>query len=510
MSHLSRRAFLTYASALPFALRTAPLWSQSPGEESVAHTPLGDLRGEIVSDVRMFRGVPYAQPPVGPLRFQPPQKVAPWTGTRPAMQFAPAAMQPTRSHLPCSEDCLYLNIWAPKQAGTYPVFVYIHGGGYTAGRASDPGVDGSVFARDGIVYVTVAYRLGVFGFLDLAPLLGGQYAGSANNAVRDLVCALEWVQANIASFGGDPGQVTIGGESAGAKFTDTLMGVPSAQKLFHGMISESGGAERIWPQPNAAEVADGFGRVWTVAHHGPAQSLLTAEAAQLIEAQQKFTKKWPRNYPLRPEIDGSLIPRLPVETIAAGSTRGKRLLIGTNHDESSLFIGPHPSHDAAAKDLGNLPVARFASVYERYKEIYPDRTKAQRRILALTAEEYWVPSIRVAEAHVQGGGNAWMYRLDFSETSGKLKGYAYHSLDVALAWDHPHRKAANITAEAQLASQVHRAWVAFIKGQPPAAPGLPEWPQYTTASRETMLLNTQSTVEENPHAQELALWNGVL
>ncbi len=491
--------------ALPFALRGESLFAQGP---PIAHTSLGTLRGELAEGVRIFRGVPFAQPPLGPLRFRPPVKAQPWKGAREANEFAAAAMQPLRADFTTSEDCLYLNIWAPERDGSYPVFVYIHGGGFTAGRSSDPGLDGASFARNGILCITVAYRLGVFGFLDLGPLLGAQYAGSANNAMRDLICALEWVQANIGAFGGDAARVTIGGESAGAKLTDLLMGVPSAQPLFHQMISESGGAERIWSHADSDRVAKGFGELW--ASRPSAQSLATAPPAALIEAQQIFISQWPQHFPLRAEIDGTLIAHPPIEAIAQGSTRGKRLLIGTNRDESSLFVGPHPSHDAVAADLGNMSLSQFAGIYSHYERLYPDLTIEQRRIRALTAEEYWIPSVRVAEAHVQGGGAAWMYRLDFAETSGRLKGYAYHSLDNGLVWDYPHKDVENASDEAALATQMHLAWASFIKGDPPSAPGLPTWPQYSHANRATMILNTKSTVEEHPQEEELRLWDGAL
>ena len=143
-----------------------------------------------------------------------------------------------------------------------PVFVWIHGGGFTGGSSFAPIFDGTEFAKAGVIVVTVAYRLGVFGFLEMEPLLGAEYAGSANNAVRDLICALEWVRENIAAFGGDAKRVTVGGESAGAKLTDVLMGVPEAQGLFAQMISESGGAERVWGKEHAAQVANGYGEVW--------------------------------------------------------------------------------------------------------------------------------------------------------------------------------------------------------------------------------------------------------
>ena len=360
-------------------------------------------------------------------------------------------------------------------AEALPVFVWIHGGGFTGGSSFAPVFDGTEFAKAGVVVVTVAYRLGVFGFLEMEPLLGAEYAGSGNNAVRDLICALEWVRENIEAFGGDPKRVTVGGESAGAKLTDVLMGVPKAQGLFAQMISESGGAERVWAKTNAEAVARGFGEVWG----RDAEALKTAPAEALISAQVRFVASWPQHFPLRMEVDGSLIPRLPVETIASGALSGTRLLIGTNRDESALFVGPHPQKVTAA-DLGNVSLAKFEEVFARYGAVYPKMSEEQLRIRALTAEEYWVPSVRVVDATLKGGGTAWMYRLDFAPASGRMKGEAYHSEDIGLVWDKPNEEITNVAAERALAKQMHAAWVAFIKGETPGAEGLPVWPQYTS------------------------------
>jgi para-nitrobenzyl esterase len=513
---ISRRSFLAQSVLATLAVRSRALLALSAPGPSTAHAPCGTLRGESADGVRFFRGVPFAQPPIGPLRFRPPSPMKPWPGERDATRFAASPMQWNESSAPGegpvahSEDCLYLNIWAPEGKGPFPVFVWIHGGGFISGHASEPMYDGSEFAREGIVVVTVEYRLGVFGFLDVGMLLGGEYNFAANNAMRDLILGLEWVQTNITDFGGDPGRVTVGGESAGAKLTDVLMGIPSAQPLFHQMISESGGAERIWSEVDARLAATAFEKLWTGQSKVSNPDLKAAAAELVIQAQHDFMQDYPYHFPLRPEVDGKLIPALPVWTISHGSTRGKRLLIGTNRDESAIFIGPHPASDPSAKDLGNLPVAKFKPILEHYKAIYPEMTDAQRRIRAVTAEEYWIPSVRVADAHLQGGGEAFMYRLDFSESSGRLGGFAYHSLDVPLVWDHPHLDAANAAAEAALAKQIHLAWAAFIRGESPAAPGLPAWPLYSSAARPTMILDTESHVEQKPAEAELRLWDGIL
>lgn len=504
----TRREFIAGASLAALAVSGRRLLGQSAAavNAGLVRTPLGALRGEVIEGVRVFRGVPFAEPPVGKLRFRPPVKVKAWGAERNATTFAKAAMQDGDTEFAHSEDCLYLNVWTPEHAVGLPVFVWIHGGGFTGGESFAPIFDGTEFAKAGVIVVTVAYRLGVLGFMDMGALLGEEYAGSGNNALRDLICSLEWVKENIAAFGGDAKRVTVGGESAGAKLTDILMGVPEAKGLFAQMISESGGAERVLRKANAEAVAKGFGEVWGKG----AAALKTAPTEELIAAQVKFVESWPLHFPLRPEVDGGLLRRLPVETIATGPTRGTRLLIGTNREESAMFIGPHPMHDPKAGDLGNTSLTKFDAVFAKYKKLYPEMSEEQLRIRAATAEEYWVPSVRVAEAQVKGGGEAWMYRLDFAPTSGRYKGDAYHTEELGMVWDKPNTRIANAAAEAALVKQVHAAWVRFIKGQAPGAEGLPVWPEYSLEGRETMVLDGVSKVEVRPMEAELRLWDGVL
>jgi para-nitrobenzyl esterase len=439
-----------------------------------------------------------------------------WSDTRDATQFGAAAMQSGEAGIQQSEDCLYLNIWAPQGRGPYPVYVWIHGGGFTGGYSFAPIFDGTELAQAGIVLVTVAYRLGVFGFLNVEPLLGASYAGSANNGVRDLIEALTWVHENIAAFGGDPTRVTVGGQSAGAKLTDILLGVPSAQPLFNQAISESGGAERVAERAASQSVAHGFDETWSTRTENKTASLLTAPAAQLIETQRQFIETWPQHFPLRAEIDGALLPRRPIDSIAdltanqGGSTLRKRLLIGTNREESASFLGPHPARDPDSADLGNLSVDKFERVLDRYRAVYPQMTDEQIRIRAATAEEYWVPSTRVADAFANGAGEVWMYRLDYADSIGPLRGYAHHSLELHLVWDRPSEKAENTAAEVELAREMDHAWIAFLRGAAPASAGLPEWPQYTSKARATMVFDIESRIEEHPQGAELRLWDGLL
>lgn len=505
---LSRRNFLAGAGLATLAWRSNLLHALTGAAPTTQQIPLGLLRGELAHGVRVFRGVPYAEPPVRSLRFHAPEPVKPWKGLRDATHFAAAATQ-SGVHFPTSEDCLYLNIWTPAAKGVFPVFVWIHGGGFTSGRAHDPMFDGSIFAQAGIVCVTITYRLGILGFLNIEPILGSAYEGGANNGLRDLALALSWIHDNIADFSGDPTRVTIGGQSAGAKLTDLLMAAPSARNHFHQMISESGGADRYNSRTESERIAEGFASTWKSMKY-ERRELLTAQPDELMDAQARFMAEWPKHFPLRAMIDGHLLPRIPLETIAAGNTRTKRLLLGTCRDEAVSFIGPHPDRDPSAGNVGNVPIDSFLAIYRKYKEIYPQMSDEQRRLHALTAEEYWVPSMRVAEAHERAGGAAWVYRLDFAETTGKMRGFAPHSSDVKLVWNRPSSMAGNAADEARLARQVHSAWIEFLNGEQPAAAGLPVWPQFTAKKRATMIFDSHSHVDDRPGEAELKLWERAL
>jgi para-nitrobenzyl esterase len=501
---ITRREFLVHSATAIAGARYSLTSETSTGAPVVRKVAQGELQGEVSGGTQRFLGVPFAEPPLGGLRFRAPRPPRRWAGVRKATKFAGAAMQPGNHDFPQSEDCLYLNIWAPEGKGPFPVFVWIHGGGFTGGRPSEPVYDGTHFAEAGIVCITVAYRLGVFGFLDVSEFYGPPFASSADNALLDLIATLSWVHDNVAAFGGDPARVTIGGQSAGAKLTDILMGIPMAQPLFHQMISESGGAERIRTEESAIKVAAGFAAHWTQQTGLTTRDLQTADAGKLMDAQESFTKAWPEHFPLRPELSTYLTPNSPLTTIGKGSTRAKRLLLGTNRDESAFFLGPHPNPITAA-DLGNLTLEQFQPLEERYRSLYPQDTKERRRIRAVTAEEYWIPSLRVADAHVGAGGEAYVYRLDLA---GK-DGFAFHSYDVRFVWDFFGKERPSVT-EQKLSNSMHAAWIAFIHGRSPTGPDLPEWPRYSLEKRPTMVFNQTSHIELHPNAAEFMLWDGLL
>jgi para-nitrobenzyl esterase len=499
-SQWNRRTFLQAAALTAAAKGLHAAQVDMPGV--VVRAPVGSVRGVSQGEANVFKGLPYGQPPVGDLRFRAPVPVTPWNGVKVATAFGPSAAQAGRKDT--NEDCLYLNVYAPAAKGSYPVYMWIHGGGFTSGSPNEPMYDGTGFAKDGIVVVTVTYRLGVFGFLDWSPILGPSYATSANNALRDLMLALHWVQANISAFGGDPKRVTIGGESAGAKLVGLLMGIDEATPLFAQAISESGGAERIRDSATSTEVSHLFAeKLKTTQSIGPSDPL-KALTPTLLATQQALISAWPASFPLRPQEGGTIFPQRAVVSIRKGSTRGKRLLLGTNRDESALFLGSHAAESLTQRNLSTVSYDRFAPVFQQYRKLHREMTPAQLNIRALSAEEYWVPSMRLAEAHADGGGSAYVYRLDEEAAEGQYKGEAYHSFDLGFVWQH---LAASEPPPAQaLSRQMHQAWAAFIKGGTPAAAGLPTWPHWNATSRSTMILKDRSEVQSQPAEDELKLW----
>ncbi|HEM62556.1 MAG TPA: carboxylesterase/lipase family protein, partial [Chloroflexi bacterium] len=321
---------------------------------AVVNTLYGRVRGSVLDGVNIFKGIPFAAPPFGANRFRPPQPVDSWSGVRDALSYGPKTPQlpypqemdilPPELVVP-GEDCLNLNIWSPAlgSAGR-PVMVWVPGGMFEYhGTGASPWYDGTSFARDGIVCVTISYRVGADGFLYLGE-------GNANRGLRDQVAALEWVQANIAAFGGDPGNVTIFGESAGAMSVGTLLSMPRAAGLFHRAIAQSGAAHNVVSAATAQLVCQRLAEKLDVEPTRdafaelPVDSVLSAQGELMNDLMANPDPElWGGEVvlsmlPWQPAIDGEVIPELPLERIAAGSAAGIDLVVGTNTHEHRLFL----------------------------------------------------------------------------------------------------------------------------------------------------------------------------
>jgi para-nitrobenzyl esterase len=334
--------------------------------ESTVRTTSGAVRGTTRDGVYGFLGIPYAAPPFGPRRFAAPQPAGPWDGVRAATEYGPTAPKPPYAppydvllpepQIP-GEDCLNLNVWTPDPGGTgLPVFVWIPGGAFVNGSGAVPVYDGATFARDGVVCVTINYRLGVDGFLQFPD------GGPANRGLLDQVAALRWVQDNIAAFGGDPGRVTVGGESAGAMSIGCLLAMPSAEGLFTRAVLQSGAGHHALTAATATRIG---GYLAERLNLPPERAALAGVplpdliAAQQAIAQEPFQAPNPARWgevavnlmAFEPVIDGEVLPDLPIRRIAAGSARDIAVLVGANRDEHRLFLVPNGIIDMVSDQL---------------------------------------------------------------------------------------------------------------------------------------------------------------
>ncbi|MGW1994176.1 carboxylesterase/lipase family protein [Embleya sp. NPDC001921] len=482
-------------------------------------TSLGGLVGEESDGVRIFRGVPFAAPPVGPARFRPARPPAAWTGDRDAREFARAAPQPIGRYgaapVAVDEDCLYLNIHAPAEPGPHPVLVWVHGGGYTSGASFEGVYDGGGFARRGVLVVTVAYRLGVLGLLQLRHLLGDEYAASSTNALLDVVRALSWVREHIAAFGGDPDRVTLGGVSAGGKLTANLLALPAARGLFRRAIVQSGGAQTVRTVPEAERAT---GHVLAALGLGAdrAAELIDVPSAELLDAQEQAIGRGTARFVFRPVVD----PAGPLPVTPLRAIRGDvPILLGSNQDEEQMFAVTEGTgaREPGPADLANLrsPDA-LAALVRTYAEMYPDLNGRSRRIRLLTAESYGIPTVRLAEAQLAAGGTAYMYRFRWAPKAHPQRLGSPHAIDIPFVFgtlDTPLGRwltGGVPPAARELSDRIQQAWVAFVKGGPPVADGLPAWPRYDPTERRTMLLDVPATVVGDPDREERRVWDHAL
>ncbi|GBQ65578.1 carboxylesterase type B [Ameyamaea chiangmaiensis NBRC 103196] len=510
---LSRRHFL-HAGSLSVA---APLAACAVGTSpDLVQIGQGRLRGVRDNGVVAFRGIPYAGDVRGMGRFRPAPPPPTWDGVRPAMSFGPSPVQGVRLRegMPIAEDCLTLNVWAPENAHQAPVFVWIYGGSNVGGTSASTAYDGATFARAGIVCVTLNYREGAFGFLALHDLLGAPYALSGNAALTDQIAALRWVRDNIAAFGGNPGHVVLGGESAGAKNVLAVATSTEGRGLCHGLIMESGGGQTVFSPDEATRNARAFCATAGLDPDREAARLRTQSATRLLAAQEQFLAAPPCRFPFRSVVDGQLLKTSPLAAVQAGAIRDLPLLIGSNADESHLFL---PANRAAERprrsDVANMNPDDLPRMEDAYDAHFPAMDPAERHWRLLTAEEYWIPTLRVAEAQRAAGGAVWMYRFDTPAARGHFVGLAPHAAELAYVWDITHSHVTRLVngpklRAPDLAREMHARWIAFIEDLRPDRGVV--WPSYDPTTRQTMVFNARSDVQSDPRGDERALWTGVL
>jgi para-nitrobenzyl esterase len=489
----------------------------------------GAVRGTTVSaegtPVHRFLGIPYAGPPSGANRFRPPVPVAPWHGVRDCTAPGPAAPQNPESPAPPGQeprtwsehDCLNLNIWTPGTGGTArPVMVWVHGGAYLSGSSSDAMYDGGgLAAATGTVVVTVNYRLGALGFLHLADVLGAGYEDSSNLGLLDLLEALRWVQGNIAAFGGDPGNVTLFGESAGAAAVGTLLGMPSSSGLFRRAIMQSGTAERYRSPQEAARVCTEFLELCGL-DRDRAGEILALPIERILEAQEQLVQRtaaatFAVPLPFQPAAGTPSLPRPPLDAVRGGLNTGVDLLLGTNLNEGSFAVEMRPPapgepgyRDRAAAVLastGGLQPGQTAGYAAALGQVLSAEPSGRQLLEAAIADSvYRQPSNRLLEARSGSGGRNFSYLFTWRSPAMGGKLGACHALDIPFVFRHVDSPpAAFLTrgkAPASLSEAMSGAWASFAETGIPRLPGV-EWPEYGPL-RTTAILDQELRVEEDP------------
>ena len=495
----------------------------------VVETSSGKLRGREQDGVVSFKGIPFARPPVGALRWLPPESPEPWTGERDATAFGASAMQRALPgglgdligipSVTPSEDCLTLNVWTPElraASGGRPVMVWIHGGGNIVGSGSQPRVNGEHLARRGdVVVVTIHYRLGSFGFLH-APELGA----SGNEALLDQVAALRWVRREIGAFGGDPSCVTVFGQSAGGFDIAQLMALRAAAGCFDRAVPMSGSLVALRPRELAAAATERF-----VERFGGLEKLRAVPAEEILAYQLELTgDRVGTSLRFGPVLDGEVIREDAAVGIGAGRhTRGMPLMIGHTRDEFALFTAHDPSV-AELDDAGLVERGRglFGPSTERAVEVYRKAREARGESTAppgvwnamMTDAMFRIPAIRTAELHTQHTPQTWMYRFDYESPALEGRLGACHSLDIPFIWGTTGVEkmvpfCGKGPAVESLSERMMATYLAFARNGDPANATLPEWPRYDAERRATLRLGPEAEVEDAPQDEERRFWSAL-
>jgi para-nitrobenzyl esterase len=489
----------------------------------------GRLSGRRAGGVDRFLGIPFAQPPTGARRFRPPEPAAPWSGVREADAFGGAAPQnaldvgvlPGMEVGRQSEDCLYLNVYTPAaDAGRRPVMVWIHGGGFLLGAGSQLIYDGAALAERGdVVVVTVNYRLGALGFLDLEPRFGAEFAGAANLGVLDQIAALAWVRENVAGFGGDPGNVTIFGESAGGMSVGTLLGCPAARGLYQRAIPQSGAAHNTHDRETAARVADLYLRALGASDP---RALREASVEQILAAQLQCSLRVGELGVLlafQPCAGERALPEPPSAAVRAGNAAGVPVLVGTTRDEWRLFEFLDPGHQKMddvgffERALARVGRESAAMLTDAYRKDAPDAAPADHFAAFETDRVFRVPAVRLADAQAP---HAPVYGYEFAWPSPARRGALGSCHAIELPFVFGTLAAPGMAAfsgsgpEAERLSEVMMdTWTAFARSGDPSHAAIPAWPRHD-ATRPTMILDRASRLELAPRDRTLRAWEGLL
>ena len=495
--------------------------------------PAGRLRGVAEGGLTVFRGVPFAAPPVGELRWRPARPHPGWSGTLDATGYGPSAPQPYREagdpvlgghgSPPFDEDCLTLNVWTPgADAAARPVLVWIHGGGFVSGSGSMPTYSGESFARDGdLVVVTLNYRLGPLGYLYFGPdgdvgegtgehaeestgentgQRTGEDVGAGNFWLTDQLAALRWVRENIAAFGGDPDQVTVAGQSGGAVSTAVLAGHPEGRRLFRRAILQSPPFGLHIPDP--AESLRRTAVFLEVVGAKSVEELRGVPWPRLVEVMGEMFGRttqwgyWPT--PFLPVLDGVTLERHPADLLLDGDGTDIDVLIGWTREEANFGFALDPGYAAATREQVVARAAdtfggRAAEVYAAYEAARPGARPVDVLMDLISDELFRVPGVELAERRAVAGRPVWAYQFDLPTPAYEGRLAAAHCLELPFVfdnfddWSHaPFLAGIDPVVRAGLAASMHRAWISFVRTGDPNHAALPYWERYDQQTRATM------------------------
>jgi len=489
-----------------------------------ATTASGIVEGFTRDGVHRWRSIPYARPPIGALRYRAPQPPEPWRGVRYCHAYANCAPQQRMYTLtglgryqPMSEDCLTLNVVTPADPpdGPLPVMVFIHGGAYILGSSATPIYDGAALARRGCVYVSVNYRLGALGCIDLSSLGSTAYPIDSNLFLRDLVAALQWVRDNIAEFGGDADNVTIFGESAGAQAVITLLAVPAARSLFRQAISESPAAGMVRSGEVAAAYAERFAGLIGARRSDAGYALRTAAPADLVNAFDTLIDNTSADmlgaFPAGPRYGDDILPIDPIEAMRTVQAHPGPLIVGSNAEEARLFtrflkLLPTTEHAIEALLAGAGSATR-----DRIIQAYPDYPAPAACVRIGGDFAFTSAAWQVAEARAEQAPT-YVYRYDYAPRPLHWSGLgATHATELFAVFDiYRTRFGALLTAVGdrrsayRVSRDVQTRWQAF------ARTGVPDdtWPAYTLAERPVQVFDRRTHVEYDPHPHRRNAWDG--
>ncbi|HEX4002438.1 MAG TPA: carboxylesterase family protein [Candidatus Acidoferrales bacterium] len=488
-------------------------------EPKGVRTQAGRVQGTVEDGVGVYKGIPFAAPPVGDLRWRAPQPPDPWKGVKPADKFAPACMQVPAllpvfgiNPVPLSEDCLYLNVWTPAKSpkDKLPVMVWIYGGGFTSGATQYPLYDGVKLAKKGVVVVSIAYRVGVFGFFADPELTAEQGGHSGDYGLMDQIAGLDWVKHNISAFGGNPGRVTIFGESAGGIAVSMLAASPLAKGLFQGVISESGG--NFAPAQKHGEGGENMVSLATAEHNGAALlSRLDVKSiadARHLPAEVLLKAQGPDLGSAWPDFDGYVLLGDQYDLYKAGRYNDTPVLIGTNADEGALF-----TPTATVSGFEHMVRSGYGEYADKILSVYPANSDSlalhsQRDLFRDTAFAWHTWTWARLQSQT-GRSKVFVYyfshRPNYPDTPGFKDWGAAHGSELAYVFGNFVETMPATGNDEAVSEQISSYWVNFAKTGDPNGAGLPTWPAFTDASQQVMNLDDPSHAIPVPNLDKLTV-----